>query len=255
MRKVFLLIIIALVILLNNNCTKIECGESEFNVVYTFIDYTDTLNYREFQKNWEDDLAQINSVIFPFLPCNGGAIKIIPINHLGSNETHFFSYQPLPPTLNEFDIPVDFQVFKQKVRSSFENSAKPEPFELPYTQIFEPLCRELNALSNQKIIGKKIVIIYSDMLEKSSSADFYKGRINQKKIISQMQNDCQCELPMLDDVEIYVISHRLLETNEVIRNAVKFWEMTFEQKNVKKINFGSSLEIYSIKSLTSNINK
>lgn len=229
--------------LLISACTKSTCEEvsSSTNTVYVFIDYTDQLNFNKLKENWDKDYKTINR-LFPMKSCQGGKLRMIPVTNLGSNEIAAMSYEALPASLNEFNPPIDYTLFKRDFKKSMETFLLREAKELPSTHLFEPMCQAFNKLQTSTDGGRKIAIFYSDMLENSDGGSLYNKKGDPKTLLKQWQATTGCSLPDMSGLEVYIVNHRQEGTNQLIRKSNLFWKDTFMKQGAKVV-LTSSLEL------------
>ncbi len=226
--------------LLLSSCGSSVCESESTNTVYVFVDYTDQLNFEKLQENWEKDLRKINS-LFPLETCTAGEVAIIPITDLGSNEVKRMSYKPMPADMNEFNPPVDYSVFKRKLKSAMKDVVAGEAKAMENTYLYEPMCHNLNKLVSKKGSGRKVAIFYSDMLEHSTGGSMYKHKKNLDVLKVKWPEVFGCELPNLNGTEIYVINHRNQNSDDFIRQANRFWKEVFAEKGAR-VEVASNLD-------------
>ena len=229
--------------LLIGACVKSTCEEvsTSTNTVYIFVDYTDQLNFNKLKENWAKDYKTINQ-LFPMQSCQGGKLRMIPVTNLGSNEIAAMSYEALPASLNEFNPPIDYTLFKRDFKKSMETFLLREAKELPSTHLFEPMCQAFNQLQTSTDAGRKIAIFYSDMLENSDGGSLYSKKVDPKVLLKQWQATTGCTLPDMTGLEVYIVNHRKERTNQLIRKSNLFWKDAFTKQGAKVV-LTSSLEL------------
>lgn len=236
--------LLAAVTLALPSCSE-ECPASRQRINYLdlYIDYSDELNYKKFQSAYEEDLKQMFRQMFRLedCACTGGRVKIISVGASGNLEVKTFAFRPLPATPDKNRIPKDYLTFVQQVKAAMKKSAESAGEELSQTYFYEPLCREMNALVMDERAGKKMVVIYGDMLEHSDVLNMYKFNFGSGNAYSILSKGFACDLPDLSGVEIYNVNHRSADTEKRIRKAAHFWEKVFKERNVDKAIFRSSL--------------
>ena len=230
-------------LLFTSACIKSTCEDmqSATNTVYVFIDYTDQLNFNKFKENWEMDYKTINK-LFPMRPCQSGKLRMIPVTNLGSNEITAISYEALPASLNEFNPPIDYTLFKRDFKKSMETFLLREAKELPSTHLFEPMCAAFQQLQASTTSGRKIAIFYSDMLENSDGGSLYSKKGDPTVFLKNWETNTGCSLPDLSGLEIYIVNHRKEGTNQLIRKSNLFWKETFSSRGAKVV-LTSSLDL------------
>lgn len=102
------------------------------------------------------------------------------------------------------------------------------------SKLYQPICETLNKLVNQSE-GKKICIIYSDMLENTEFVSFYQYRKQPQQLLTDSTKETlfarlkdQCVLESLTGVELYVIHQPDLRNDELYNSAKKFWRELLE---------------------------
>ena len=236
-------LVLVFIVLLTSACFKSTCEDlgSSTNTTYVFIDYTDQLNFNKFKENWEQDYKTINKM-YPLRSCQGGKLRMIPVTNLGSNEITAISYDALPASLNEFNPPIDYTLFKRDFKKSMETFLLREAKELPSTHLFEPMCTAFHQLQASSESGRKVAIFYSDMLENSDGGSLYSKKGDPTIMLKNWETNTGCSLPNLSGIEIYIVNHRKEGTNQLIRKSNLFWKDTFSSKGAKVV-LTSSLEL------------
>lgn len=240
--KVIYVLLLLLTVLTNCN----ECPqEQQFQTsVYMFIDYTDSLNYSKLKENRSKDSAQI-AALFSKSACNSGEFRIVSINNIGSDIDDPISYDIIPEGVTEFTMPDDVLDFFRKIQPHIKKYTRSASSQLNNTKIFEPLCQKIKQLQ-QAPKGRKILLIYSDMLENSDVFTMYNrfNLENTDSILKVMETKCKCKFPeSMKDVEINIVNHRDPISDTLIRNACRFWEKVFNGRKVKKMHIGPSMEL------------
>jgi hypothetical protein len=208
-----------------------------------FIDYTDSLNYRRLKENRISDSSKIAS-LFSRTACHSAEFRVIGISNLGHGIDEAISYNTIPEEVTEFTMPDDVFEFFNEIQPVIKRNTKQVSSRLDKTKIFEPLCMKIQQL-NEAPQGRKIMLLYSDMLENSDALQMYRGGSldNVDSILKSMEATCRCTLPSsMKDIEIYVVNHRDVNSDTLIRNAYSFWGKIFSDRNTKQFQMGSSPE-------------
>ncbi|MBK9302263.1 MAG: hypothetical protein IPN14_17095 [Bacteroidetes bacterium] len=163
-----------------------KCTKNSISNVYCFIDVTDTINYQvaktyfERKDKSESLLQQQLGQIFKFENCCGGLLRIYKINDVSENPFEELKYPTdgtFKPGQTEMQILSDPSVkkFKNEMYNRFEKITENEKLKTDNTKIYLPLSKALDDLSKSSA-ERKIVILFSDMIEHSSDFSFYKKR-------------------------------------------------------------------------------
>jgi hypothetical protein len=152
--------------------------------------------------------------------------------------------------VNEYDRIDEIKTFQQKAKSSVGSLFKGIECKKDKSKIYETLCRLLQKLTADNA-NRKVLIVYSDMLENSSLFSFY-DKDADKRILEmikhigatekQWSDSCGCSLPALSDIEIIVINRHNSQDDDKAELAERFWTILFQLNNVGKITFSSHLE-------------
>ncbi len=227
MRKIFIVWLMTGAIGCSEECLETDKHKTS---VYLFIDRTDSLNFARFKEGIQADVAQLKPV-FKKEECHAGTLKIIQLGDIGIGTTKQISYS-IPPGANKFDMP-EVNNFLKKLPSFINEHTTTADSGLSSSHIFEPFCIGLLELA-QADKGRKIVILYSDMIENSPVLDMYKNRniLSADSVRLQMENRSSCKLPQsLKGIEFYVIQHRTASTDTLIRNTARFWREIIQQRS------------------------
>ncbi len=225
-----------------------ECSEVEKTTLFLFVDITDELNFKEFRKNYESDYKLI-APLFEVEKCHAGKFRMYRINDVSQYKYSEAEYDPIPPDYTDIQIKTKLgQPFKfNRQVDEIYNEILTEQFDLDNTVLYEPLCKALNELASDETSGKKMVILYSDMLEHSDYMSFYSPKYDTKpqyetdKVLTELETKCQCTLPNLSNIEIHVVNHRSTKTDNNMRRADLFWREVF--KNAKVFHLKSNLDL------------
>ena len=189
------------------------CGDTQkvkLSDVYIMIDVTD--------KDFKDENVISESVPKILKKMNidptkadmaGGEIKIFTINDLSETKSTTVKLaQGLEGLLGQ--NPLDRQDEIKKFQSDFAASIKGMLSGLNWnkdkSKIYQNICRELNNLVKKEDNHKKMMIIFSDMLENSTLLSFY--NTNTDALISQIEAfekntlSKDCLMPDLSAIEI-----------------------------------------------------
>jgi PBP1b-binding outer membrane lipoprotein LpoB len=152
--------------------------------------------------------------------------------------------------VNEYDRIDEIKAFQKKARTSLNSLFKGVECKKDKSKVYETLCRSLQQLANDNV-SRRILIIYSDMLQNSSLFSFY-GESYEKQISDMIMHidktekhlseSCGCSLPDLNNIEIIVVNRHIIQDDDRVELAERLWKALFKYKNVGKISFSSHLE-------------
>lgn len=227
-------------------CTKTQ---PEFCTVYLFIDVTD-IEFKSASRYLSDIPLILRKMKVDTLQggIDGGELRLFLINDLSESKSIVLQLAKGVPGLlgqNPLDRIDEIKKFAKGVRQNLATLSEEAKWQTDQSKIYQNLCRELNNLVRTNS-ERKIVIIYSDMLENSNLFSLYGPEVEKvhrylqdmKLADKELRTDCQ--MPDLSGVEINVVTFRDKTNDERVNLASKFWSALFEQKNAK-IRFDSEL--------------
>lgn len=253
-----LILILFLVVSIFLSCTT-KCDKPEVTDVFCFLDVTDTVNFNlaaeylsgnEPGGNSESQLwNKLNGKAYKFQKCAGGLFRLYKINDVGENKFEEIKY----PKEDYFgNDKTDYQItddpsvkaFKFGFAKIFDDITLKETKTKRSTKIFLPLCKALNQL-NESNAARKILIIFSDMLEHSDKFSFYTNKeIDPAKTMDSLEDIYNQNFPALKNIEVYIVSKRNAGNDVGIDKAEKFWKTIFTGLYPAKVfKQGASLEI------------
>lgn len=233
------------------SCNK--CSKQNRTAIFVLVDQTDEYNFKKFTENYSKDIDNILRQ-YTFDQCAGGYFKLSTINDLSDNENYEAKYPedeeviPAGKTIKYIQDNLGLpDKFTQQVSTAMANIANTNvQFKnVRASKIYNPICEALNDL-NELESEKKALIIYSDMLENSTAFRFYEKMTdpNPEKTLQQMATSCDCELPAIGDIEIYIVAHHNQNNDRVIEIGKKFWKKVFNNiKKAKRFSFDENLNI------------
>jgi hypothetical protein len=137
---------------------------------------------------------------------------------------------------NEFERDKEIQKFKSDV-STIISSAEKETIGKNNSSVYLPIARELLRLSQSKS-EKRILIIYSDLMENDPDVSLYNKRefellkSNPDKV-KQLFNSWQ-PLPALSGIEVYIVYHPAnTNTDKEFNTVSAFYKSILESKGAK----------------------
>jgi hypothetical protein len=232
-----------------------NCDVKHGTSVYCFIDVTDTINFHLAQSFFSESGNKTPAIynelqkLYEFDNCCYGEFRLYKINDVGENKFEQIRYpakDALPADATEFQIKDDPSVkkFKTSFAAVFEKMIQEESLKLRQTKIYLPVCKALNDLNNSGS-ERKILILFTDMLENSSIFSFYKEKSPDPIVIMEKLEEVYGEaFPSLKDIEVYIVNKRVPGNDEAIDRASKFWKDVFTDINkAKSYQSGSNLSI------------
>lgn len=183
---------------------------------------------------------------------SGGEVKLSLINDVSDSKSKTVKIEKAETGLmgeNPLNRRDEVQKFYADLESSFSKLLENADWGTDASKIYQKITRELIKMKNP-VADKKVLIIYSDMLENSQLFSFYganwKSNIN--KLIENPEETLATlsakgpALPDLSEFTIYVIASRNAENDEKINLSEQLWMVLFEYQGAT-VYFNSSLEI------------
>jgi len=123
--------------------------------------------------------------------------------------------------------------FAGEVQQMIETSLASTTIDRPKSKIYARLCKALGK-ETQKLFSTRHVIIYSDLLENSELANFYRPATLKKAAENPLGFAREhffkfCEPGDLNGVTIHLYPYRTAKTDVLINHAEKFWVTLFEE--------------------------
>ena len=237
MKNIFFLILI----LTSFSCQEPPATNTE---MYIYLDYSEGQDYSEqVHKDLDKYLELMN--VSTEQNRNFGKIKIYPIHDIGTTESKTIKLKEGKSKMegNRFVRNKEIEKFKTKfvegfnlINSNFAGEA------LSNSQIFRPISKGVKKL-NKSNADRKVVIIYSDMLENSDLVNLHNAKVDYEALKDKF-NDTKT----IDDVsecEFYIV-HPLDKKNDAkIRNAGALWVKYLTEKGLDEDNyhFDTSIDI------------
>jgi len=176
---------------------------------------------------------------------NGGIFRLVDLSDVSYNRTHEVNIEAENQWLsNEFTRNDAVKTFYSDINKTLSNSSK-ETIGKNNSSLYFPIATELNHLS-QSHANKRIMLIYSDLMENTESISFYKKGTLTKLTTNpdsiKEQFELQMKLGNLSGITIYLIYQPVNTTDdEKYRIVSNFYKHLFE-------SYGASVEI------TANVN-
>jgi len=211
--------LLILVLLFTFGCSTTPPTETE---VYLYLDFTEGQDYSK--RIEEDALAYLELMkVSDKSSPNFGKIKVYPLYDVGSARGKTIKLKEGKSELegNKYLRTKEVEKFEGKLMDFLkEVNAEYTGKSLKESHIFEPICKGIKKL-NDSDADRKVVLIYSDMLENSDLANFHSKNPNFEKWTAAF--DGACDLEDVSDLEFYII-HPVDKKNDAkIQQAGNFW--------------------------------
>jgi hypothetical protein len=228
--------------------TGCDNGKPKYTTIYLLVDVTD--------KSLKDSQILVNSVpkILTKMGVSattggnaGGEVKIFVINDLSDSPSVSVKLNSDPGGLlgtNPIDRTDEIKAFQADLSASLNKVLDGVDWNKDKSKIYQNICREVNNLN--KVAGEKTFIVFSDMLENSELFSLYKDSsklINDIKNLDQNILKKDCDISDLSQTDMYFISNRNKQNDQLVNSAERFWRALFQIKNVKKVTFDAELNI------------
>jgi len=168
----------------------------------------------------------------------GGIFKFTEITDVSFNPTHEAKIEHENQWLsNEMDRDKEIKNFKSKVSEIITNASKDSSGKVN-SSIYLPIAAELNKLTVNKVNVRRILIVYSDLMENTNELSFYKKedfellKTKPEKVRKQFEK--LAKLNSLTGIEIYFIYQPGNNTNDQkYRIVSEFYRKLLENKGAK----------------------
>ena len=209
--------------------------------LYIYLDFTEGQDYTEQISQDLDNYGELLGIGENGSP-NFGKVKIFPLYDFTSARSKTVQLKKGKSEFeaNKFLRQKEIDKFKgQLLISLTEINEKYTGKELNSSHLIEPICKGMQKL-NKSRVGKKVVLIYSDMLENSSIANFHGKGIstNWSKRI-----DSTCDPEDVSDLDIFVVYPIDKKNDGKITKAAAFWTDYFTSKGADEETFRFDTEI------------
>lgn len=214
-------------------------GEDE--LVYVFVDLT------EVEENG-NDASYLESSIDPLLRLlghgddqdnrKGASVHIFPIYDFPLSKpvtAHLERGSRNQNALDRRDAVTRFEEeLRAGIRSVVETNLKQRPANETYRQshIFGPVCAGLKEIQRQGTPqNDRRVVIFSDMLENSPLASFYRGDLARASLIDDLE--ARCVLPDLSGICMNIVFQPMKAKSDLVLEAKSFWTGLFQSKGLE----------------------
>jgi hypothetical protein len=250
------IISIFLVVLVLTSCWE----EGTFSHIYILIDVTDEKLKTNYKSSLESSSAQILKTIgiksdaegYP--GAGGGEVKVFTINDVSNSPSQSVPLEKGSGALseNEHLRQQKIKTFVAQLNKVFDGILKVN-WEKKQSKIYQNICHGLNKISENPSDHKKVLVVYSDMIENSDLFSLYDAKEieNLTKNVGDLYEKKlkkECALPDLKGINIYVVTSRTFDNDGQISQAKRFWNELFRLKNGAAI-FDSELNIQTLQQL------
>lgn len=225
----------------------VGCTENEQitnTELFIYLDYTEGQDYSDLLENDVDKYLELMNVTAEN-DRNFGKIRIYPLHDIGSSISKTIKLKKGKSKLegNRYIRQKEVDKFKTKlINKTMEVNGNFAGKALKSSHIFNPLCKGVHKINNSNA-DRKVIVIYSDMLENSDLANFHSGKLSYEKLKSNF--DGSCEFEDLSDCEIYIVHPIDKRNDNKIRMAENFWSKYFIEKGLDSDlwHFDTSIDI------------
>ncbi|MEM9918732.1 MAG: hypothetical protein AAF990_11585 [Bacteroidota bacterium] len=220
-------------LLLSSLVLLIGCSEAppQKTDLYIYLDYTEGQDYTERLAEDADKFLQLMDIT-EGNDRNYGSIRIYPIHDVASASSVNVKLKEGKSQFegNKYLRQKELETFKQKLLDKAEAlNADYVGKPLKSSHIFHPLCKGIKKL-NRSDAGRKLILVYSDMLENSEVANLHARQLKLEALPTQFDNACGIE--DLSDCEIFIVHPVDKKNDQKIRQAAKFWEQYLTSKGL-----------------------
>lgn len=204
--------------------------------LYIYLDFTEGQDYSTQITQDLDNYAELLQVGENGSP-NFGKVKIFPLYDLTSARSKMVKLKEGKSEFeaNKFLRQKELDQFKARlVASLMEMNEKYTGTALNHSHLIEPICKGMQKL-NKSNADKKVVLIYSDMLENSTVANFHGKSTNRTDWPKRI--DAICDLEDVSDLAIFVVYPVDKKNDEKITKAADFWMDYFASKGANEDTF------------------
>lgn len=224
----------------------IGCSENETPIqktdLYVYLDYTEGQNYHSVEADLDNYLKIMH--VTDEEPSNYGTIKLFPLYDIGSTPSSTVKLNKGKSKMesNRYLRQQEVDKFKTKVMEKVEAmNAQYSNKHLKKSHIVQPLFKGFAKIEKSKA-DRKVVLIYSDMLENSKIANFHKG-IKTDKLMATLQQYWTTE--DLSDLEVYIVHPIDKGNDQKIQTSGDFWKSFLTNKGLDEdlFHFDTGIEV------------
>ncbi|MEO1515590.1 MAG: hypothetical protein AAFV95_11270 [Bacteroidota bacterium] len=212
--------------------------------LYIYLDFTEGQDYTDQLAQDADKYIQLMN-ISEGNDRNYGSIRVYPIHDVATAASVQVKLKEGKSALegNKYLRKKELDEFKQQLLEKTDDlNARYTGQPLKHSHIFHPLCKGVKKL-NRSDASRKLIVIYSDMLENSEVANLNGKKLNSDRLEQQFDNACGME--DLSDCEVYIVHPVDKKNDQKIRRAANFWEQYLIGKglDVDYFHFEPSIDI------------
>ncbi len=210
--------------------------------LYIYLDFTEGQDYSQQLNQDLDNYAELLQVGENGSP-NFGKVKVFPLYDLTSARSKTVKLKEGKSEFeaNKFLRQKEVDKFKTKLSTALlEINETYTGKALNRSHLIEPICKGMQKL-NKSAADRKVVLIYSDMLENSTIANFH-GKSNNSKDWHK-RIDAACDPEDVSDLDIYVVYPVDKKNDGKITKAAEFWTNYFASKGADDGTFSFDTEI------------
>lgn len=224
----FLISLIFLIACSSEKATKTD--------LYIYLDFTEGQDYTKALENDVDHYLELMNVT-EHSNRNYGMIRVYPLHDVGSATSKTVKLKEGKSELegNRHIRNKEIDAFKGKLLSKMnETNSNFTNKELKSSHIFTPICKGVKKMSKSDA-DKKVILIYSDMLENSELANFHSSQIKYESLKSNF--DQACGIEDMSDYEVYIVHPVDKHNDKKIRKAENLWGKYLQDKGLDADNF------------------
>ena len=225
-------ILFLLPLLLCFSCSEEKPLETD---LYIYYDFTEGQNYSTQMEADLDKYLQLMSLSDHSR--NYGKVKVFPLHDIASTLSQSAKIKEGKPALegNKYLRQKEVASFRDKLAeklSMINGEYADQP--LPNSHIYHPVCKGFRKLQDSDA-DRKVVLVYSDMLENSDLANFHSGKPDFEKVKDRLDKACDCGDLM--DIELYVVHPIDKQNDKKIKNGWIVWQQYLQRKGLDEDNF------------------
>jgi len=210
--------------------------------LYIYLDFSEGQDYSTQITQDLDNYGELLEIGEEGSP-NFGKVKIIPLYDLGSARSKTVKLKEGKSEFeaNKFLRQKEVDKFKTQLLASLtEINERYKGKALKRSHLIEPISKGMKKL-NKSNADRKVVLIYSDMLENSTIANFHGKSKNWKDWSARI--DAKCKLEDVSDLERLVVYPINKKNDGKITKAAEFWMAYFASKGADDDTFRFDTEI------------
>lgn len=190
--------------------------------LYLYFDYTEGQDYSGRITEDAESYIELLGISEMGSP-NYGTVRMYPLYDVSSARSKSVKLKPGKGEMegNKYIRDKEVGKFKTKLLESLESlNSENMGKSLDNSHIYMPICKGIKKL-NKSDAGRKVMVIYSDMLENSDLANFHSKKRDFDKWKVNFDEACDCEDTA--DLEIYVVYPVDKNNDSKIQTASEFW--------------------------------